>query len=362
MRDKASVMDLCEATGERDCRAKGRGLYLSSSESPSSADFSLDDLASAAVPGSRLNNILVRVRVGLPLSLIQQRFLEEQRFGALLGLSRGTLSGDEFISMAQAEQRARIAASAESKEVKEQDDRLLQEASDRRNAELFAESERKWARRKLFANFGLGYVEPEHFSRVRRIVREAANGAAIQAEDLIWLGAEGLEYWTAELRCAHHRILAEQFSREWRESGDPWKAVNACSQWRKAKVSSEALATAGEALARAIPPKVRSALLTTSGGALRDLGRHREGVRHGTEAHALCPDDYRPCTLLGAIHIEIHAFSEGAAWYEKAEARGAPRSDVDQEIRAILAAARPEERETIRRELKAYDALRYEAL
>ena len=146
------------------------------------------------------------------------------------------------------------------------------------------------------------------------------------------------------------------------EFGDPWKAVNACSQWRKAKISSEALAIAEEALPGERSPKVRSALLTTSGGALRDLGRHREALKHGAEAHVLCPDDYRPCTLLGAIHIEIHAFSEGAGWYEKAEARGASRSLVDREIRAILAAARPEQRDTIRRALKAYDSLRYEAL
>lgn len=79
-------------------------------------------------------------------------------------------------------------------------------------------------------------------------------------------------------------------------------------------------------------------------------------------SHALRPEDFRPCTLLGAVHIEIHAYSEGAKWYEKAEARGASRSHVDQEIRAILAAARPGERDSIRRALKAHDALRFEAL
>ena len=125
--------------------------------------------------------------------------------------------------MAEAEQRARIVASAETKDLKEQGARLRQEASDRTNAELFAAGERKRARRKLFSDVGLGYVEPEHFSRVQRIVREVANGTAIQSEDLIWLAGEGHEYWTVELRCAHHRILAEQFSREWRSSVTPGK-------------------------------------------------------------------------------------------------------------------------------------------
>ena len=138
--------------------------------------------------------------------------------------------------------------------------------------------------------------------------------------------------------------------------------MNACSHWRKAKLSHEALAIAEEPLVEDRPSRVRSALLTTGGGALRDLGRYQQAVKHGTEAHALCPDDFRPCTLLGAVHIEMHAYAEGLDWYGKAEARGASRKLVDQEIRAILDAARPEEREAIRRALRANDAGRFETL
>jgi hypothetical protein len=294
----------------------------------------------------------VRLHNGVPLSTLQQRFLEERDLKALLGLSRGVLTSDEFRSKAEAEQKARIAASTATKEQEDESTRSRQEATDRKNAELFAARERKRAQRKLFDDFGLGYVEPDHFSRVRRILRQVSNGTEIQNADLIWLAGAGHEYWTDELRRAQHKILAERFALEWRESGDPWKAVNACSQ----------LSVAGEALVKDRSQKVRSALLTTSGGALRDLGRHQQVLKHGTEAHALCPDDYRPCTLLGAGHIEMHAYAEGADWYEKAEARGASRNLVDQEIRALLAAARPEERETIRRAFKAHDAVRFELL
>ena len=138
--------------------------------------------------------------------------------------------------------------------------------------------------------------------------------------------------------------------------------MNACPQWRNAKLACKALSVAGEALVKNWSAKVRSALLATSGGALRDLGRHQQALTHGTEAHALCDDAYRPCTLLGAVHIEMRAYAEGADWYEKAESRGANRNLVDHEIRAILVAARPEERETIRRALKAHSAVRFEAL
>lgn len=203
---------------------------MSSSETLLSAAFFLDDLPSAAVRASRLHDILVRLQAGLPLSTLQQGFLEERHLKALLGLSRGVLTSDEFILLAAAEQRARIAASAEAKEREEEGARLRRKASDRKNAGLFAAQERKRARRKLFDDFGIGYVDADHFSRVRRICQQVSKGAAIGKEDLIWLAKAGHEYWTAELRCAHHRILAERFALEWRESGDPWKAVNACSR------------------------------------------------------------------------------------------------------------------------------------
>lgn len=314
------------------------------------------------------------------MSFHQQAYLGEQGFEALLGLSRGMLTRDAFIPLAQSEQRARIAARVAASEQKESEpkeciaagaadgerredsDRLRQEAIDRKHAAMFAARERRRTLRKLFDDFAIGYVDQDHFPRVRRIVRQVSNGLAIQTEDLVWLATLGEEYWTEELRSAHHRILAEQSAVEWRESGDPWKAVNACSHWRKAKFAQEALAIAGEALVEDRCPRVRAALLTTRSGALRDLGRYQEAVKHGIEAHALCPDDFRPCTLLGAVHIEMHAYTEGLDWYGKAEARGASRNNVDQEIRAILAAARPEERETIRRALRAHDAVRFKTL
>jgi tetratricopeptide (TPR) repeat protein len=276
--------------------------------------FFLDDLPGAAVTASRLNDILVRIHKGLPLSKFQQRFLEERALKALLELSCGALTIGEFRPRAEAEQRARLAASAVTKAQEDEhshlrqwqeDDssRLRQEATDRKNAILFARRERRRAQRKFFEDFGLGYIEEEHFSRVRRIVRQLSSRAELQKADLIWLAGEGREYWTDGIRRAHHSILAERFALEWRQSGDVWKAVTACSQWRKAKLASEALSVAGEALGRNRAPKVRSALLTTRGGALRDLGRHQEALKQGAEAHALCPDDYRPCTLLGAVHM-----------------------------------------------------------
>ena len=141
--------------------------------------------------------------------------------------------------------------------------------------------------------------------------------------------------------------------------GAPWNAVNACAHWRSADAAGEALMIADEALSRKTAVSPRAALLTTSGGALRDLGRLEEAITRGKEAHAVSPDDYRPCTLLGALHIEMRAYVEGAVWFMRAEARGARRHDVDREIDEILRAARPEDRKEIRRVFRAYDPERF---
>lgn len=326
------------------------------------SEFFLGDEPGALVSASRLGAILARIHTGQPLSSMQENFLEDRGYHALLGLARCGLDRATFGVAAIAEQAARaVEKSALARRV-EEDARLRQAETDRNNARFFAAAERKRARRKLFDDFDMGYVEHEDFARVRRILLQVAGGTAISKEDLIWFTAEGQQYWTDPLRCAHHRTLALELTQEWRETGDPWKAVNACAQWRKADEPAEGLEITQAALKKGTSPKLRSALLTTGGGAFRDLRQFGDAVRNGTEAHGLTPDDFRPCTLLGAVHIEMGAYAEGTAWYEKAEARGAGRDLIDREIRAILAAAKPEDRTTIRAALKILDPMRFETI
>ena len=97
-------------------------------------------------------------------------------------------------------------------------------------------------------------------------------------------------------------------------------------------------------------PKLCSALKTTRGGAMRDLGRLSEARGLGQEAQLLTPKDFRPCTLLGAVHMELGEFSTGQEWYEKAEKLGAKSHSIDQDLRGILARAVPD----LRAKLCAY--------
>lgn len=326
------------------------------------SEFFLGDEPGALVSASRLGAILARIHTGQPISGLQENFLADRGYQALLRLVRGELDPATFAAAAIAEQAARAAEKSALARSVEEDARLRQAETDRNNSKFFAAAERKRARRKLFDDFDIGYVEHENFARVRRLLLQVAGGTAISTEHLTWLAAEGHQYWTDPLRRAHHRILAIELTQEWRETGDPWKAVNACAQWRKADEPAKGRVIIAEALKKSTSSKLRSALLTTGGGAFRDLRQFGDAIRNGSEAHGLTPDDFRPCTLLGAVHIEMGDYAEGAAWYDKAEARGAGRDLIDREIRAILEVAKPEDRTTIRAALKAHNPTRFEAI
>ena len=84
-----------------------------------------------------------------------------------------------------------------------------------------------------------------------------------------------------------------------------WQAINASAHLRKCGAAGEALdLLASVPVQRLASPKPHSALLTTRGGALRDLQRRPEALQAGEAAHALLDRDYRPCTLLGALHMQ----------------------------------------------------------
>lgn len=74
------------------------------------------------------------------------------------------------------------------------------------------------------------------------------------------------------------------------------------------------------------------------------------------------PKDYRPCTLLGAVHMELREFERGHEWYEEARVRGAPEQGIDSELRSIFRQMDLPGREEMKRFLLAEDAQRYRGL
>jgi len=92
---------------------------------------------------------------------------------------------------------------------------------------------------------------------------------------------------------------------------------------------------------------------------MRDLGRISEANALGLEAHDLSPADFRPCTLLGAVSMQLGDFAAGHAWYQRAESLGAEDRVIDQELRALLARTSSEAGNQIRAYLLAQDPERF---
>ncbi|PWE33736.1 hypothetical protein DDZ14_03470 [Maritimibacter sp. 55A14] len=336
-----------------------RKSALTSSAADLASAYFLDDVPGAIIPASRLHAVLQKVDAHRPLTDIQRAFLQERGYHALLQLALGSLDGNSFRENAQTEREARLRAKAAAEQREAEEARHKTEATERKNKALFAKREKQLEKRRFREQFGQGYIEQSHYRRVMRILRSVADGAPIDKDDLLWLGEHGSDYWTVELRKAHHGNCARELTQAWHRTGDVWQAVNACAHWRKAGRAEDGLIVVEQALRQVTEGNQRSAVLTTRGGAFRDVQRHDDAMQSGIEAHSLTPEDFRPCTLLGAVCLEMGDYASGADWYEKAEARGASRASVDGELRSILDALPTKEGASMIAALKSRDARRY---
>ena len=105
--------------------------------------------------------------------------------------------------------------------------------------------------------------------------------------------------------------------------------------------------------------KLKSALCTTHGGVKRDIKEYDEALSLGEQAHLLTPKDFRPCTLLGAVNMEIGHYDLGHSWYGEAVKRGYSEKLVDDELRSIFMCAEKSKKEAIRNHLLKRDPVRY---
>lgn len=328
--------------------------------------YVVDDLPSALQIGARLNGILAKFDAGEPVSKLSQDFLLANDLRALHALINGQIDINKFCINAERErtlrmQHAQARAFDKAAELAE-----LAEQRQQASKAYFAAIEndpklrRQREAKELRKRFGIGYVDSEHYPRIMALLRRLSDDHRLQPADVAWLQTEAEDCWTDEVQKAYHMIEAKALSEAWRARSDPWDAINASSHWRKADKPSQALFLTEAALGKAsTSPKVRSALATTGGGALRDLRRHGDAMALALEAHRLTPADYRPCTLLGAVHMEIGDIATGHKWYVKAEKLGADRRAVDYDIRALLARASKAEQQRICGYLTAQDPKRF---
>jgi hypothetical protein len=183
---------------------------------------------------------------------------------------------------------------------------------------------------------------------------------SISEDEVVWLTTEGNEYFTQELRKRFHKNEAEFHAGEFKKSKDSWSAVNASSHYRKCNESNTADSMLNKIDVSILKDrKLKSALCTTHAGVKRDLKKYDAALALGEQTHFLTPQDFRPCTLLGAVNMEIGQYDLGQYWYGKAVKRGYNEKSMDDELRSIFICAEKSKQEALRNHLLKMDPARY---
>lgn len=322
-----------KAQRERNCELAA-AAYLACVITPDCAEpnaqntaryFHLEHIPAAF--SSPLSDLLTAIFQGRPLTEHELAFLSQSGPSHLFQLAFGKLTIEDYIPIAKAaEDEARaLKARREANEVA----RIARE----KDPEYIAMVQMQ----ALHKKYGVLLTDEALQPRMTMLLQQIDAGNRLLNEEWLWLSTTAKKYFTAELRNAYHRLEADFNATQYRCTRDPWNAVNASKHYRKCDQPTAALE-----LIDSVPrdqleqPKVRSAIFTTRGGVMRDLGRRPEAIEMGEMAHALMPKDYRPCTLLGAVHMELRHFEKGHEWYEKARKRGAPEEGIDSELRSIF--------------------------
>lgn len=328
--------------------------------------YYVDDLPGSAIAGARLNGILQKIDAGDALTALALSFLATKGLVALQGLASSQIDLETFQNQAAQEREARIRKAAERKDAEAAEWTRRAQASAAAMKAHFAAMEndpvlrRKREAKELRGRFNIGFVEHEHLGRVMSLLRQISGKQRLKPEDVAWLSTEASYCWTDALQCTWHQVEAQALTKAWETNNDPWNAVNASGHWRKAAKPDMALEITQAALKKVgLDPKPRSGLATTRGGAMRDLGRLDDAKALGLDAHNLTPSDFRPCTLLGAVHIELGQLAAGHDWYQRAETLGAERHSIDQDLRALLVRADPVEMQRIGKFLLEQDPARF---
>ena len=326
--------------------------------------YFVDDLDGANIPATRLSTILEKTRQNLRLTSLALTFLENQGLFALFRHINGSSSVDEFHKEAKEEQLLRK-KEALSLIQKEKEELELSWEAHHRAIDLARERDPKYIAKVKNQNLRCRYdldffIKRDCFPRLMNILKRLDSGKRLTEKDILWLSTDGKDYYNDQLRSAYHLLEAVFYTNQFKESQDPWMAINASSHYRKcskALIADELLSNID--IERKKSNKIKSAFFTTQGGVKRDLQCKDEALDLGKKAHVLMDQDFRPCTLVGAIYMETGHYDVGQEWYAKGIERGASEGAIDSDLRSIFMRADKIRKEEIRIHLLKIDPNRY---
>ncbi|MEN4983159.1 hypothetical protein [Acinetobacter modestus] len=323
--------------------------------------YCVDHIESSMIPHSMLHKIIQKLKIKQndSLTLPEKAYLVRQNLNALHSLVEGKISFNQYKKEVVNDrikhqehleaERLRLdkLRGLELIQLNKQQEKLAQERKVREQTERERrrklESDPKYIERQKEKNLIKKYdiylydVVDKYRLRLINILKLLDNNQRLSEQDTIWLNSEGRQFFTDELKIKFHRVEADFYLNEYKTTKLHWHAINASSQLRKAKASKEAekfLENTEISLNK--NKKLLSAYFTTLGGVKRDIRKVDTAIECGVKAHENNSQDYRPCTLLGAIYMENHEYILGHDWYSKARDRGAPEKSINADLRSIL--------------------------
>jgi hypothetical protein len=311
--------------------------------------FHLEHIAAAVSPPMR--DLLAALFQGRPLTEHEFAFLSQNAPPHLFQLAFGKLTIESYIPIAKTAEAEALAHKARKEAIEAA--RIAREKDPEYIAMIQTQA--------LYKKYEISLTDESLRPRMTKLLQQIDAGNRLPNEEWMWLSTAAKKHFTVELRNAYHRLEADFHADQYRRTQDPWNVINASKHYRKCAQPKTAIE-----LIDSVPhdrlkqPKVRSAIFTTHGGVMRDLGQRSVAIELGETAHALMPKDYRPCTLLGAVHMELQHFDKGHEWYEKARERGAPEQGIDSELRSIFQQLDLAGREAMKNFLVAEDSHRYQ--
>lgn len=325
------------------------------------AFYCLDHIESSMIPHSMLHKIIQKLKTKQndSLTLPEKAYLVRQNLNALHSLVEGKISFNQYKKDSANEkviyiehlekERIRIEKIKELEhiELQKRQEKLAQERRAKEQVERERrkklESDPKYIaqqREKALLNkydIYLYHISIKQRDKLLNILNLLDNQQRLQEQDAVWLNSEGRVYFTDAVKMKFHRVEANFYLKQYEITKLDWHAINASSQLRKCKASKEAEKfLENTKISSNKSTKLLSAYFTTLGGVKRDLKKSDIAIECGLKAHNHSSQDYRPCTLLGAIYMENHEYNLGHDWYSKARERGAPENSINAELRSIL--------------------------
>ena len=322
--------------------------------------YCVEYMKSALIPHSVLFKIIQKLKSGNnSFTLSEKSYLQRENLVCLLKLIDGELDFDTY-KLEAINDRMQYEMRLEAERIQQENiqklrlieaeklqqqlckERLVREKEKLERKKRLEANPRYIQRERekaLFSRFGIRYndLSKNSWGKLICILQALDSNQRLSQNETVWLASEGRQFFSGAVKVKFYRTEADFYLQDYQKNKDLWSAINASSNLRKAEASKEAeMLLEGIEIEHITNKKLISAYLTTLGGVKRDEKKATIAIELATKAHEKTPEDYRPCTLLGAVYMENGIYELGHEWYAKAKKRGAPDWTINNDLKKIL--------------------------